>query len=261
MDGLGGALALTEGRQCTTCGQQNRDLARFCRKCGSALDVPAEQESADRDLEPGPESDFRNIGATQSAYGLTPDPERRRPLRFPVVVPLAIIFLAGTLAVVGWQAHWPPALFGVKRAAAVQHLPSRPASTPTPEPAGSGISGSPLAPSSAGSASASSPPASPTASPRGGPAIVVHRYFAAINQGNYAKAWRLGGSNSGSSYAAYVAGFQGTVNDVVTIISVSGSVVTADLAALQSDGTTKNFEGTYTVINGVIAKSSVHQVP
>jgi hypothetical protein len=57
-----------------------------------------------------------------------------------------------------------------------------------------------------------------------------------------------------------VAGFQGTVNDAVTIISVSGSVVTANLAALQSDGTTKNFEGTYKVINGVIVKSDIHQV-
>lgn len=260
MDGLGGALALTEDRRCTTCGQQNRDLARFCRKCGSALDVSAEQESADRDLGPGPESDTRNIDATQSAYGLTPDPGRRRPLRFPVVVLLAIVFLAGALAVAGWQTHWPSALFGVKRAAAVQHIPARPAPTPTPEPAGSGVPGSSLVPSSAGSASASSP-ASPPASPRGGPASVVHRYFAAINKGNYAKAWRLGGSNFGSSYAAYVAGFQGTVNDVVTIISVSGSVVTANLAALQSDGTTKGFEGTYTVINGVIAKSDIHQVP
>jgi hypothetical protein len=259
VDGLGGALALTEDRRCITCGQPNRDLARFCRKCGSALDVSAEQESADRDLGPGPESDSRNIGTTQSAYG-TPDPGRRRPLRFPVVVSLAIVFLAGTLTVVGWQTHWPPALFGVKHAAATQHFPARPAPTPTPEPAGSGVSGSPLVPSSAGSASAS-PPASPTASPRGGPAIVVHKYFAAINNGNYAKAWRLGGSNFGSSYAAYVAGFQGTVNDVVTIISVSGNVVTANLAALQSDGTTKNFDGTYTVVNGVIAKSDVHQVP
>ncbi len=259
MDGLGGALALTEDRRCTTCGQQNRDLARFCRKCGSALEVSGEQESADRDLGPGPESDPRNIGATQSAYGATPDPGRRRPPRFPVVVPLAIVFFAGMLVVVGWQTHWPPALFGVKRAAAVQHLPARPAPTPTPEPAGSGVSGSPLVPSSAGSASASSP-ASPATSPRGGPATVVHRYFAAINKGNYAKAWRLGGSNFGSSYTAYVAGFQGTVNDAVTIISVSGSVVTANLAALQSDGTTKNFEGTYKVINGVIVKSDIHQV-
>ena len=258
MDGLGGALALTEDRRCATCGQPNRHLAHFCRKCGSALDVSAEQESADRNLGSGPESVSWNIGATQSEYGLTPDPRRRRPLRLPVVVPLAVVFLAGTLAVVGWQTHWPPALFGVKRPVAVQQFSTRPTSTPIPETGGSGASGSPPVPSSAGSASASTS-ASPAAS--GGPDIVVHRYFAAINKGNYAKAWRLGGSNFGSSYAAYVAGFQDTVNDVVTIISVNGSVVTADLTALQSDGTTKNFEDTYTVINGVIAKSDVHQVP
>jgi hypothetical protein len=244
---------LAEDARCATCGQQNRDLARFCRKCGAALDVSAEQESADPG--PIPESDSWDIVPTRSGYGLTPKPGRRGPLRFPVVLPLAIVFLAGALAIAGWQTHWPRALFGVKRAAAVQHLPGRPAVTPAPQPAGSGVSGSPPAPSSPGSASAS-----PTASPRRGPAVVVHKYFAAINQGDYAKAWRLGGSNFGSTYAAYVAGFQGTVNDVVTIISVSGSVVTAHLAALQSDGTTKNFEGTYTVIDGVIAKSGVHQV-
>jgi hypothetical protein len=36
--------------------------------------------------------------------------------------------------------------------------------------------------------------------------------------------------------------------------------VTASLAALQVDGTTKVYQGTYTVVNGVIAKSSIHQV-
>jgi hypothetical protein len=90
--------------------------------------------------------------------------------------------------------------------------------------------------------------------------IVVKEYFAAINHGHYAKAWRLGGSNFSPSFAAYVAGFQGTVHDVVTIISVKGSVVTAGLSALQADGTTKVYQGTYTVVNGVIVKSSIRQV-
>ena len=90
------------------------------------------------------------------------------------------------------------------------------------------------------------------------PATVVQEYFAAINQGKYAKAWRLGGSNFSPSYAAFVARLQGTVNDVV--LSARGRVVTAHLAALQADGTTKVYDGTYTVINGAIARSSVHQV-
>ena len=66
----------------------------------------------------------------------------------------------------------------------------------------------------------------------------MKEYFAVINHGHYAKAWRLGGVNFSPSFAAYVAGFQGTVDDVVTIISVKGSGVTACLSALQADGTT-----------------------
>lgn len=89
---------------------------------------------------------------------------------------------------------------------------------------------------------------------------IVKEYFAAINQGHYAKAWRLGGSNFSPSFAAYVAGFQGTVHDAVTIISVHGDVVTASLAAHQADGTIKVYQGTYTVVHGVIAKSSIQQV-
>jgi hypothetical protein len=40
---------------------------------------------------------------------------------------------------------------------------------------------------------------------------------------------------------------------------VSGNVVTAQLAALQSDGTVKNYEGTYTVTNGVITNFHIVQ--
>ena len=38
-------------------------------------------------------------------------------------------------------------------------------------------------------------------------------------------------------------------------------MVTVRLAALQADGSTKTYEGEYTVIHGVIAKSSVQQLP
>jgi DNA-binding HxlR family transcriptional regulator len=46
----------------------------------------------------------------------------------------------------------------------------------------------------------------------------------------------------------------------VTIENVSGDVVTAQLRALQTDGTVKKFQGTYTVINGKISSSNVGQV-
>ncbi len=50
----------------------------------------------------------------------------------------------------------------------------------------------------------------------------------------------------------------------VQILDVSGDpgagVVTARLTTLETDGSTKFFEGTYTVKNGVIAEFNVHQV-
>jgi hypothetical protein len=246
---------LADNRRCSTCGEPNRGLARFCRNCGSSFETSSAQESTDRSLGAGPEPVSRDIDAAQSGYGYGPPPRASRewPLRLPVAVLLAIALLGGTLAVVGWRVHWPHALFGGRRAAAVQHLPTLPGGTPVPHAPGSGASSSPPISSSAGSPG-------PTASPGPAPATVVQEYFAAINQGKYAKAWRLGGSNFSPSYAAFVAGFQGTVNDVVTIVSARGRVVTAHLAALQADGTTKVYDGTYTVINGAIARSSVHQV-
>lgn len=181
-------------RRCSACGEQNRDLARFCRNCGSPLEVSSGPESADdsRDADTGPVS----IGPGPPAYETTAGARRGRSLRFPVAVPVAIVLLAGTLAVVGWQTHWPRAIFGVRQAAAAKQIPTRPVPTPTTAIAGSGGSSSPPAPSSAGSGGpTASATASATSPPVATAAIVVKEYFAAINHGHYAKAWRLGGSN------------------------------------------------------------------
>jgi serine/threonine-protein kinase len=106
----------------------------------------------------------------------------------------------------------------------------------------------------------SSPPTSPPPNQvTAGPASTVQAYIAAINAHNYQKAWSLGGDNTGQSYSRFVQGFNGTAKDTLTIQSVSGNVVTAQLAALQSDGTLKNYEGTYTVTNGVITNFHIAQ--
>jgi hypothetical protein len=76
----------------------------------------------------------------------------------------------------------------------------------------------------------------------------------------YARAWRLGGRNTGHTYHAFVSGFAGTAHDTVTIQSVSGDVVTAQLAAQQTDGTVKTYRGSYTVKGGVIAQFNVQQL-
>jgi hypothetical protein len=41
---------------------------------------------------------------------------------------------------------------------------------------------------------------------------------------------------------------------------VSGDVVTAQITALQTNGSVKVFQGSYTVSNGVITRFSVRQV-
>jgi hypothetical protein len=93
-----------------------------------------------------------------------------------------------------------------------------------------------------------------------GPAATVRAYIAAINDHHYARAWRLGGRNTGGSYSGFVSGFGTTAKDTLTIVSVSGHVVTARLTALQTDGTVTSYQGTYTVDHGVIVGSDVLQV-
>jgi hypothetical protein len=114
------------------------------------------------------------------------------------------------------------------------------------------------------SAAGSVPPATATrqaaGSPSGAaadPGKVVREYFAAINHHRWALAYRLSGDTE--PYAKFRAGFAGTLRDTVTIQSVSGNVVNATLVARQTDGSVKDYSGTYTVTNGVISHTLVQQ--
>jgi serine/threonine protein kinase len=102
-------------------------------------------------------------------------------------------------------------------------------------------------------------PASAAPPATAGPAATVRAYFAAINAHDYAKAWELGGKNTGSSYSAFVNGFNGTARDKVTVVSVAGDVATVELAATQTDGSVVSYQGTYTVTGGVITQSHIEQ--
>jgi hypothetical protein len=106
------------------------------------------------------------------------------------------------------------------------------------------------------------PPPAPATTPsaQADPASVVNNYFAAINAHDYQKAWALGGKNLNSSYTAFVHGFDDTVNDTVSAVDAGGSTVDVGLAAEQSDGSVKVFDGTYTVRDGVIVSASIHEV-
>jgi len=108
------------------------------------------------------------------------------------------------------------------------------------------------------------PPAPSASAPAvasiGSPATTVERYISAINNHEYLRAWRLGGENSGSTYQAFVQGFSTTERDSLTILSVSGNVVQARVAALQTNGTVRVYQGNYTVHRGVITGFDIRQV-
>lgn len=105
--------------------------------------------------------------------------------------------------------------------------------------------------------------ASPVISPAptaADPAAVVRAYYAAINAGDYALAWALGGDNiEAGSYDAFVQGFGNTVSDNLAVLSVVNDAVRIHLDATQTDGSHHYYVGTYTVHNGVIVKASVQQ--
>jgi hypothetical protein len=126
--------------------------------------------------------------------------------------------------------------------------------------AGSSAPSAPASSAPTAPASSSALPASPSPPPPGVLAATVRSYYAAINHHRYARAWRLGGRNTGETYHAYISGFAGTAHDTVTIQSVSGDVVTAQLVAQQTNGTVKTYQGSYTVEGGVITRFSVQQV-
>ena len=91
---------------------------------------------------------------------------------------------------------------------------------------------------------------------------VVSQYYQDITDRNYSAAWSLGGSNlsGGVGYDAWVAGYGTTAS--ITLYSQSdwgSGKVTSYLSALQSDGTTRTYYGTYYVSNGVITSASIAQ--
>lgn len=92
------------------------------------------------------------------------------------------------------------------------------------------------------------------------PESVVRAYFDAINAKDYQRAWALGGKNVGQPFEAFAAGFAATDRDDITIVSVQGNVVTAELTAFQTDGTSRKFRGTYTVTGDAITRFAVREI-
>jgi serine/threonine protein kinase len=98
----------------------------------------------------------------------------------------------------------------------------------------------------------------PTTAAPAGPAATAEAYIGAINAHDYAKAWHLlGAKYTDAPYSSFVNGFKGTAKDKLTVLSVTGNVVTVRLAATQTDGSVKSYQGTYTVVGGVITQADI----
>ena len=88
---------------------------------------------------------------------------------------------------------------------------------------------------------------------RGADAVaIVQSYFNAINDHDYRTAWDLGGKNFSGSYGSFVAGFDNTLYDALTIEGSHGDVVDVFLDAEQYNGSDHEYSGSYTVRGGQI---------
>ncbi|WP_285739982.1 hypothetical protein [Kitasatospora phosalacinea] len=90
---------------------------------------------------------------------------------------------------------------------------------------------------------------------------VVQQYYEDISNHDYAAAWALGGRNiGGSDYNGWVKGYATTASIYLGTTSTFGSnQVRAVIYAVQTDGSTKTYEGTYTVSGGVLVSASIQQ--
>jgi len=154
--------------------------------------------------------------------------------------------LSLAVAACGSTGSSPPAAVTVTHTRTAAAAPTVTAVTPTAAPA----------PTQAG------PAPGPASSPGlSDPAAVVTQFYADITAHDYGAAWALGGDNlAGTSYANWVAGYGTTAAIAVTAADNTGSdQATASISATQTDGSVRNYSGTYTVQNGVIVGAQITQ--
>ena len=94
---------------------------------------------------------------------------------------------------------------------------------------------------------------------------VVDQFYQDITDHNYAAAWALGGSNlsHGVGYGSWVSGYSTTTASITLYDQADwgSGTVHAYLSALQLDGSTLTYVGTYTISNGVIVSANITQTP
>jgi hypothetical protein len=91
---------------------------------------------------------------------------------------------------------------------------------------------------------------------------VVLQYYQDLSNHDYEGAWSLGGSNlsGGTGYPQWVAGY-----DTTASISVTGygtwrdGTVWTHISAVQTDGSVRTYDGSYTAANGEIVSANITQ--
>ncbi len=94
------------------------------------------------------------------------------------------------------------------------------------------------------------------------PWAVVSEYYGDIESGDYASAYALlsSGSVTGQTYQQFASGFACTTYENLTELGTSGDTVTISLEAANAcTGMTQQYQGTYTVQNGLITAANVTQ--
>ena len=89
---------------------------------------------------------------------------------------------------------------------------------------------------------------------------MVEQYYADISAQDYADAWNLGGSNlsNGVDYDQWAAGDYTTTGiQLADGGTWTGPACDVEITASQSDGSTKVYQGTYTVYDGVIQAANM----
>ncbi|MFI7399043.1 hypothetical protein ACIBW9_00860 [Streptomyces sp. NPDC049541] len=257
---------------CTACGApmvitcpngHEVEPASYCVVCGAALPSTGLTAFGGEGTNTAPYTEAGGGSPPEVLQPIGPGKHRRRPSNRAVVGGALAAVIIGVGAYFGITQLTSS---GTEKPASVtstgslspsneEPLPSAPVETETLPSSEDSLPASPTAPSQTPQPSR---PVAPPPSATAGPGDTVEAYFAAINAGDYKQAWDLGGRNlTHGSYSAFVKSFEGTAYDSVTVVSVAGDTVEAELDATQTDGTHRYFAGTYTVRGGAIVAANI----
>ena len=179
-----------------------------------------------------------------------------RKIIITVLVTLAAVAVLGGVAVAGRVTA--PAQIASRPAAAVQHKAPSPKSSPARHRRHHHARQAPAAAAPTPVAPAPVVPANPQLT---NASAVVMQFYQDLTNHDYAGAWALGGDNiGGSDYNSWVTGYATTASITVDSYGTwDDGTAWADISALQTDGTTRTYSGTYTVAGGVIVSADITQ--